>query len=78
MLNWIKKKFTQKVVISNTIHPGEALRVQQSLKKHNIWFKQSIGGIGDMSYGTRNVTKILVKKEDEYKAREVLAFIEKK
>ncbi|MGY4690880.1 hypothetical protein [Salibacterium sp. K-3] len=74
MYQWIKKLFTKTrtVVILHTIYPGEAFRAEQALKNKNIWCEKDIGGAGDLSYSTRNVTKLSVKAEDEHKARDIL------
>ncbi len=60
------------MVIIHTIYPGEAFKVEQTLRENNIWFQKDIGGPGDLSYSTRNVTKLSVKIEDEPIAKQIL------
>ncbi|WP_026702118.1 hypothetical protein [Salibacterium aidingense] len=79
MFHWLKNFLTGKktVVILHTIYPGEAFRVEQALQEAGIWCGKDIGGTGDVSYSTRNVTKLSVKTEEEHKAREILRNIQR-
>ncbi|MFD2624820.1 hypothetical protein [Salibacterium salarium] len=45
--------------------------MNKRLRERDIWYEKDIGGSGDMSYSTRNVTNISVKTEDEHKARDI-------
>ncbi|MDQ0298084.1 hypothetical protein J2S78_000492 [Salibacterium salarium] len=47
------------------------LGLNKRLRERDIWYEKDIGGSGDMSYSTRNVTNISVKTEDEHKARDI-------